>query len=120
MKNISDIIKQNEEEFDKKFVHNKKDWIPEVHATAKSLSDFLNQSQLRLISAFKEMVEELKKPLIEGEGFKETKQDRRKEPICRGCGEKYICQCGGYNKAIKEYNKQIDVFLSSLIQKTKV
>lgn len=58
MKNINEVLKSNLEEFDKRFVHNKKAWIPEVHATAKSLTDFLTQSQQNLISAFKEMVEE--------------------------------------------------------------
>jgi hypothetical protein len=95
---LKEIIKQNEEEFDK---------IPTEMGVGcsgnhKAFEQFLNQSQLRLISAFKEMVEGVN-------NFRNAKID---------IGGKECCT-KTFNNAMEQCACKLDALLSSLTEDTK-
>jgi hypothetical protein len=109
---LQEIQKENEEEFDKEFENIMSMFFDRKEKKIK-LKQYLHSSQLRLISAFKEMVEEKKKLPYEAQ----ICQNRNGLDYCGTCEQAWEdCSCSarntGYNQALKD-------LLSSLTQETK-
>lgn len=134
--NITDILKENEEEFEKKIraiLKSSKDAnkiiflkdgtpVPKGNDYEDSLynlglienedkiKQFLKDSQLRLISAFKEMVEEMEKLPYKAQ----ICQNRNGLDYCGTCEQAWEdCSCSARNTG---YNKALDDLLSSLTE----